>query len=107
MHSFWACALPMAQPASGEDTWNSAVTYPSASLLIPVQNSKYDAQVCGSMTVRLHKASFLPCLLFFIYILKIMCMHVYLCVGMGTCVQGLVEPRRDQQIPCSRSQRQL
>lgn len=33
-------------------------------------------------------------LLFFIYIFKIMCMHVCLCVGMCTCVQVPVDQER-------------
>lgn len=80
----------MAQPASGEDTWNSAVTCPSASLLIPTQNSKYDAQVYGSMTVRLHKASFLPCVPIFhlyfknrVYAHVPVCGYVHMCAGAG------------------------
>lgn len=89
----------MAQPASGEDTWNSAVTYPSASLLIPIQNSKYDAQVCGSMTVRLHKASFLPCVtLFHLYFKNHVsacvpvCGYVHMCAGAGGAQERSSDP---------------
>lgn len=75
------------------------MTYPSASLLIPTQNSMYDAQVCGSMTVRLHKASFLSCVTLFhlyfknhVYARVPVCGYVYMWAGAGGAQERSADP---------------
>lgn len=75
------------------------MTCPSASLLIPTQNSKHDAQVYGSMTVRLHKASFPPFIptfnLYFknhVYARVPVCGYVHVCAGAGGAQERSSDP---------------